>query len=83
MTDARVEILAQFEATYRELKGTQRSIRAKDRLVEDLAIDSLLAQELLFRLEDNLGIELLGHPALTQALTAKDIVDAIVALRSG
>lgn len=82
MIDTRAEILTQFETTYRELRGTQRSIRAEDRLVEDLAIDSLLAQELLFTLEDRLGLELLGNPQLTSVQTVNDVVEAIIALRS-
>lgn len=62
---------------YRELRGTRREVRAADRLSEDLDIDSLLAQELLDRMEDRLGIEVIGDPRLAEVTTAGELAELL------
>jgi acyl carrier protein len=71
------DVLGELQTVYRELKASSRSVSREDRLIEDLAIDSLLGQELLFRLEDRLNIEILGNPQLMTARTVGDILDMI------
>lgn len=76
MTD-RAQLLGEVEAVYREVKLTSRSLVGGDRLYEDLDIDSLVAMELLVRLEDDRGIDLVNDPRTAQIATVDDLVDLL------
>ena len=71
------EMLRSVGEEYRDLRGTRREVRRSDRLSEDLEIDSLLAQELLDRMEDRLGIEVIGDPRLAEITTAGQLAELL------
>ncbi len=82
MTQTRDSLEASFEAVYREVTGSLRDVRPQDRLREDLAIDSLIAVEILTKLEDEHDIVLLDRPELQKIETLSDLVVLVEQLTS-
>jgi acyl carrier protein len=76
------ELLAFFQEQYRRARGSLRDVRAGDRLYEDLAIDSLLANELLIALEDRHGVQLLHDPRVWGAVTVEELLELVCDLRA-
>jgi acyl carrier protein len=74
--------LAAVEEIYREIKQVQRELRPADRIVRDLAIDSLAALELLVALEERFGVELVGDPRAAGLETVADLLDLLADART-
>jgi acyl carrier protein len=75
VTPDRDELLTAFEAFFRRRTGTNRGVRLDDRLREDLAIDSLLAVELLALMEELCDVELIDDPRAFEVRTVRDLVE--------
>ncbi len=73
----RAQLRDVFEEQYRRAKGSRRDIRAGDSLYQDLAIDSLLANELLIALEDRYDIRVLHDPRVWQVKTVGELLDLV------
>jgi acyl carrier protein len=71
-----MELLKEFESEYRELKRTSRAVRPADRL-DELGIDSLLAQELLAAIEDRYGVDLMNDERLLKVRTVDELLDVL------
>jgi acyl carrier protein len=71
------ELLEFFEEQYRRGRGSRRSIRLGDRLYDELAIDSLLASELLVGLEDRYDVQLLHDPRVWKVATVGELLDLV------
>jgi acyl carrier protein len=67
------EFLTLIERLYQLMKSVTRTIRAEDRIVQDLGIDSLGALDLIAELEEHLGILLLDDPRLAGVETVEDL----------
>jgi acyl carrier protein len=67
---------------YRDTTGSHRDLRRSDRLREDLAVDSLIAVELLCQLEDRCQVELLNDPATHDAHTVGELCELVDRLAS-
>lgn len=78
----REELLDAFQREYRQLKGTTRDVRAEDHLIDDLAIDSLLGQELLAALEDEYGVELIGDHRLMAVRRVDELLDLVESVQA-
>jgi acyl carrier protein len=74
------QMLGVFEELYRDVTGSIRDVRADDRLSEDLAIDSLIAVELLSQLEDRYEITLLQSSEIQRVHTVNELVTLIAQL---
>lgn len=72
----RDELLATLQAEYQVLKGSSRELRVDDTL-EDLRIDSLVAQELLIALEDRYDVQILTDALVARVRTVGDIIDLV------
>jgi acyl carrier protein len=66
-----------FETTYAAAKNTSRSIDPADEFT-DLGLDSLAALEVLVTLEEHYGVVLVGDPAIVDAVTVRDLHEAVV-----
>jgi acyl carrier protein len=55
----------------------RRDLRATDRIRENLRLDSLALLELLTRIEERFGIELIEHPGVYSANTVGELVELI------
>jgi acyl carrier protein len=71
------ELLEFFEEHYRRGRGSRRSIRLADRLYDELAIDSLLASELLVALEDRYDVQLLHDPRVWKVATVGELLGLV------
>lgn len=76
----RAKILEEVEVAYQEVRGTSRNLRGGERLYDDLDIDSLVAMELLTKLEDDHGVDLVNDPRTAQLKTVDDLVDLLLAV---
>jgi len=74
---AHADTLTLVEAFYRDITGSKRDLRPADRLREELAIDSLVAVELLSQLEDHYGITLINGDATHGAQTVADLCELV------
>jgi acyl carrier protein len=66
---------------YDAMSPQTRALRPEDRIPQDLALDSLASEELLIRLEDELGVSLLDNPQVAQACTVDELCTVIDGLR--
>jgi acyl carrier protein len=73
----RAQILEAVEAAYQDVKRTSRNLRGSERLYDDLDIDSLDAMELLTRLEDERGVDLVNDPRTANLKTVDDLLDLL------
>jgi acyl carrier protein len=73
----RAQILEAVEAAYQDVKRTSRNLRGSERLYDDLDIDSLDAMELLTRLEDERGVDLVNDPRTAHLKTVDDLLDLL------
>lgn len=76
-------VLREVESLYRSLRGGDRDLRPGDRLLEDLAIDSLAAVELLVGLEERYDVELLSDPRLEAVATVGELLALLEDARTG
>jgi acyl carrier protein len=67
-------VIAELESAYREIRGTERSVRLSDRLADDLDIDSLGAVELLVDLEERFDVVLVGDPDVARVERVGELV---------
>jgi acyl carrier protein len=73
----REELLAFFEEHYRRARGSRRDVRLDDRLYDDLAVDSLLANELLIAMEDRYDLPLLHDPRVWKVSSVRELLDLV------
>lgn len=69
--------MQEFEKCYASIKNNFRSIAPDDKFA-DLGLDSLAALELLVNLEHRFGVNLVGEPAIADAVTVRDVHSLIV-----
>ncbi|ALG08576.1 hypothetical protein AOZ06_18100 [Kibdelosporangium phytohabitans] len=69
--------LTAVEEVYRDVKRVHRELRREDRIIEDLAVDSLATLEILLALEERFGVSLVDNPAAAGVRTVGDLVDLI------
>nr|CEL19929.1 hypothetical protein [Kibdelosporangium sp. MJ126-NF4]CTQ97153.1 hypothetical protein [Kibdelosporangium sp. MJ126-NF4] len=74
--------LTAVEEVYREVKRVSRELRPDDRIVEDLAVDSLATLEILLALEERFGVSLVDNPAAAGVRTVGDLVSLLDELRT-
>ncbi|WP_239334473.1 acyl carrier protein [Frankia sp. CiP3] len=77
------DIIEALAAEYSRIKGVRRDLRASDRIVEDLRIDSISAIEMLVRVEELLGISIVADPRIAGLSTIGDILELVAVIRSG
>jgi acyl carrier protein len=75
------QVFAFFQRTYRRVRGSTRDVRRTDRLDEDLAIDSLLATELLVAIEDRYSVELMDDSRTWEVRTVGELIDLVETVR--
>jgi acyl carrier protein len=68
------ELLTFFQEQYRRGRGSRRDVRPTDHLYEDLAIDSLFANELLIALEDRYELRLLHDPRVWKVARVSELL---------
>ena len=73
----REELLAFFQEQYRRSRASQRDVRLEDRLYDDLAVDSLLANELLIAMEDRYDLPLLHDPRVWTVSSVCELLDLV------
>jgi acyl carrier protein len=71
------EITAVLEDIYFAIKHRRRELRPQDRIVEDLAVDSLDAVDLMVALEQRYDIQLIDDPQAADVVTISDLMDLL------
>lgn len=80
-TSLTTEILSALEEIYARIKRISRELRPADRIVADLAVDSLATLEILLELETRFGVALVDNPRSARVETVGDLIGLIEDLR--
>lgn len=81
-TSLAAEILSALEENYARIKRISRELRPTDRIVADLAVDSLATLEILLELEKRFGVALVDNPRSARVETIGDLIGLIEDLRT-